>query len=153
MHFWSLGVEEQFYILWPLIISMIWKHFRHRAFHIMTICTVSSIILYIYEMTKRDRLFGFYFTFCRFWQISFGGMLIAIPFKINNQYITQILSAIASIAIILCGFYSRYGSWDLISVISTGIIIQCGNDTFVNKYILGNPVMVFLGKISYSLYL
>jgi peptidoglycan/LPS O-acetylase OafA/YrhL len=115
--------------------------------------TILSLFLYIISIYI-DKIFAILFTLCRFWQISFGGLLVLIPLKINNKYIANILPAAALITIIITSFYfPGYGFWDLISTVSAGIIIKFGTESLSNKYILSNPLMVFVGKISYSLYI
>lgn len=157
MHLWSLGVEEQFYIFWPLIITLILNKFKSKSFHILVVITILSFILSIVAIYV-DMYFPFYFTLCRFWQIAFGGLLISNTLKINNKLFNNLLPAVALILIILTSVFFRScetfpGWWALIPTLATAVIIKAGSESIVNKYILSNSVMVFIGKISYSLYL
>lgn len=91
--------------------------------------------------------------------MSIGGILGYLNFKIRNNYINNALSTIGLLVIIiaakfLMNEYSLFpGFWALVPSLGSAAIIQANNEAFVNKYILSSKPFVFIGKISYSLYL
>ena len=118
--------------------------------------TVLSFVLNIVAVYFSAK-FDFYFPFCRFWQMSIGGLLTFKAIKIENQ-LAHACSVIGLMVIIIASFFlseSRLypGWWALFPTLAAAAIIQSGSDSLVNKHILSNKAMVFVGKISYSLYL
>ena len=104
--------------------------------------------------------FDFFFPFCRLWSMTIGGLLGLNFIKIEKSYYINTLSIIGLMIIIIasiflnCTKHQPYpGWWALIHTFASAAIIQAGSESVVKKYILSNPVMVFIGKISYSLYL
>ena len=157
LHLWSLGVEEQFYIFWPLLITIILTKFQSRAVHILTGYAVLSFIINIVAVYISAK-FDFYFPFCRFWQMAAGGLLAFKAIKINNLYYKNVLSIIGLLTILLASFFfserNLYpGWWALFPTFASVAVILAGANSIPNKYFLSNKVMVFVGKISYSLYL
>jgi peptidoglycan/LPS O-acetylase OafA/YrhL len=105
-----------------------------------------------------DSKFDFYFPFCRFWQMAIGGLLAANIIKVKNTLYAHVLSTIGLITIFTASYFlseaNLYpGGWALFPTLASAAIIVAGESSIANKYILGNRLMVFLGKISYSLYL
>ena len=74
LHLWSLGVEEQFYIVWPCFISILISKFRSTTTILLSIFTVSSFALGVYTVYDYPKI-AFYFPLCRFWQMSIGGLI------------------------------------------------------------------------------
>jgi peptidoglycan/LPS O-acetylase OafA/YrhL len=103
LNLWSLGVEEQFYFIWPFAIILVIKFFRQRAFLLLSIFTISSFAFSII-MVNRSAKFAFYFPFCRFWQMSVGGLIAYKNFTFKNQFISNALSLIAVCAILISVF-------------------------------------------------
>ena len=105
-----------------------------------------------------NRKLAFYFPFCRFWQMAIGGILAYLNFSFKDSRINNAISAVSLIAILVCVFVLNENSlfpgfWALIPTLGSACIIQAKNKAFVNNYILSNKAFVFVGKISYSLYL
>jgi peptidoglycan/LPS O-acetylase OafA/YrhL len=102
--------------------------------------------------------FSFYFPFCRFWQMSVGGL---IAYKSSKKYTFYIsngfsLLALVSICVTVWNLTEKNlfpGFWALIPTISAALIILAGNQSLFNKYVLSSVPFVFIGKISYPLYL
>jgi len=99
LHLWSLGVEEQFYIFWPLLLTVIFKKFQNKAFHILSAYTVVSFVFSIVCVFINSK-FDFYFPFCRFWQMSVGGLIAYLNLQIQNKMINNALSLVSVIAIL-----------------------------------------------------
>lgn len=157
LHLWSLGVEEQFYIFWPFLITIILTKFRSKAFEILSVYAVLSFIINIVA-AYIDPKFDFYFPFCRFWQMAVGGLLAFKGIKIADKFYANALSTIGLITIIVASFLlsenNLYpGWWAVFPTLASAAVILAGADSVGNKYVLSNKVMVFFGKISYSLYL
>lgn len=81
LHLWSLGVEEQFYIFWPCLISIGLKFFHKKAFIIIGLYTIISFLFNVASVYQ-DTQFAFYFPICRFWQMSIGGLIAYFNYKI-----------------------------------------------------------------------
>jgi len=98
LHLWSLGVEEQFYIFWPLLLTVIFNKFSKQAFGFILAYTILSFMLSIYCVFN-DTQFAFYFPFCRFWQMSVGGLIGYLNIKVHNKFFSNLLSIVSFIAI------------------------------------------------------
>lgn len=142
LHLWSLGVEEQFYIFWPFVITLILTKFRSSAFGILSGYTVLSFIFNLiagYISAK----FDFYFPFCRFWQMAVGGLLALKGIKISDRFYANALSALGLFIIISASFFlselNLYpGWWALLPTFAAAAVILAGADSVCNKHILSN---------------
>jgi peptidoglycan/LPS O-acetylase OafA/YrhL len=154
---WSLGVEEQFYIFWPCLIALGLKIFKKRTFLILALYTVLSFIFGIVSVYKNPK-FAFYFPLCRFWQMAVGGLVAYCSHKITNSKINNALSVSGTAAILITVWIINDeslfpGFWALVPTLASACIIQAGSEALINKHVLSNKVMVFVGKISYPMYL
>ena len=119
-----------------------------------TLVSFTYSIINIYSDSK----FAFYYPTCRFWEMSIGGLLAYKNIKTNNKYISNSLSFIGVFAIMitvwLMNEQNLFPGWfALIPTLSTACIIIGGENAFLNKHILSSKPFVFIGKISYPLYL
>lgn len=163
LHLWSLGIEEQFYFIWPILIfflstgknSFLWK---------AVIGFIISFSLCIYR-TKLDPSVAFYLPYTRFWELLSGGALAWFSLYSGNivsgklkDKLNPVLSALG-VLLLLFSFFkidsktTFPGSWALFPVISSVLIIGAGKYSFINKKILSNKVLVWIGTISFPLYL
>lgn len=158
LHLWSLGIEEQFYIIWPLIIMFFW---RAKAFlPLVLILTCISFVLNI-SLIANHPSETFYLLFTRFWELSLGGLLAYAMIRgkctfsepINNltSFCAFLLLAIGLFFIQKKGAYP--GWWALCPVAFALMIIASGENAVLNKYLLSNKLFVGVGLISYPLYL
>ena len=168
LHLWSLGVEEQFYLLWPLLLSLFWR--LRRAEIGMALVGFASFILNIVLVTH-DQSAAFYLPFTRFWELVIGAMLAIWSARndfgtlhIGRRTIT--LTAGQRNACSFAGFglllstpwviddSTAFPGWiALVPTAATALIILAGSNAWVNQKVLSNRAAVAIGLISYPLYL
>ena len=169
IHTWSLSIEEQFYLFFPIIFLLFYNKSKIIFHLILIIISLFSLVIFIknfqlpYDPDNKifSRInevgFGSYFiTFGRIWELLFGS-LISIFFN-KKQYGSNLLSICGFSLILFCilfyneDFFSRE-YYSLLIVLSTSIlIIFTSKHTWLGN-ILSNKLLVFTGLISYSLYL
>jgi len=158
LHLWSLGIEEQFYILWPLLLGMVWK--RRMNFLVITlVIAVASFAVNILTVAP-DQVADFYSPLSRFWELMIGGILAYLtlhkPHHLPKN--TDLQSAIGLLLIVIAvasiDKQSAFpGWWALLPTTGAFLVISARPTAWVNRYLLGNPVLVWIGLISYPLYL
>jgi peptidoglycan/LPS O-acetylase OafA/YrhL len=158
LHLWSLGIEEQFYILWPLAVGLLWQ--RARTFVLIaSIVGAVSFGLNI-VLTSYDAASAFYLPVTRFWELMFGGVLAYIAAH-RSVWIARFGEARSALGLMLIAVSIFWltrdipfpGYWALLPAIGAALIISAGPHGWINRFILGNRLMVGVGLISYSLYL
>ena len=165
LHLWSLGVEEQFYIIWPLILVFCWRS-RRRLFSI-TILLVLCSLTYSMERTPHDGIQTFYSPLSRVWELLVGAVIaichhtwprrqtIPMPHLVSIPAISFILGC----SLLMVGFLcihplDPFPGWRaLLPVCGTGLIIAARTQCQMQQRILSNRLMVGIGLISYPLYL
>jgi len=162
LHLWSLGIEEQFYIIWPLILWVTWK--RNFSFKIVIIFGfLISFFLNVWNV-KTNSNAAFYMPHMRFWELLIGAFIAYLSIFEKNKTLlfTQkyanhlsLLGAIAlSISLICISKENAFpGWWALLPTLATACIIMAGPDASINRKVLSTPLMIWFGLISFPLYL
>lgn len=154
LHLWSLGIEEQFYIVWPAVALVAFR-FRMPAAGVAVLLALMSFALSVAVMgTPRD----FYLPTTRSWELMVGCALAAgyrKPFF--NATVTNIVGAIGILLIVSAAAFFNgrmpFPGWlALLPTIGTGLVIISG-ESWLNRSALGNRAAAAIGLVSYPLYL
>lgn len=165
LHIWSLSIEEQFYLLFPFVCFLIWKVGRRSVYGLGVFVLGITAASFVLMLLISDQNVRFYFPLSRFWELGVG-ICIAyaeVFFKYNTKRYGQTLTnglSVLGIFLVLLAFFlptSWYapppGAFSLIPVIGGALLILSNANSWVNRTILSWNWVVFIGLISYSLYL
>lgn len=181
-HLWSLAIEEQFYLFYPVLILVLWR-LRLNLFYALLILFVFSFGYNVY-LVGHDDVALFYSPLTRAWELLIGSLLAYGPYLTENRQkqggisrtisrtrlfnvgsseapataANHVTSFLGLILILIAVFGIRDGShypgWRaILPVLGSFLLLRAGAAAWVNKYLLAHPVMVFIGAISYPLYL
>ncbi|WP_407430434.1 acyltransferase family protein [Arcticibacter sp.] len=149
MHTWSLGVEEQFYIVIPFLFLFSSKK-NNKIFAIIMAATIASALTYIFYT---DESVKFYMLPMRFFEISIGGLAALKVREIkSNVYISS--TAFFVLIVFLFLDFGLPGELEtIITVISTVLLIVYNKSSFKINEFLESRIAVYIGTISFSLYM
>ncbi len=151
MHLWSLGIEEQFYAVWPLIIFAAWKK-RIRAAYVIAAIGMASFALNIW-LAGTDATAAFYLPVTRLWELLLGGLLCCFQRERHNHALSVAGATCIAAGMLLIDRTLAYpGWWALLPTAGAACLIAAGNRAWVNR-LLSLPPLICLGLISYPLYL
>jgi len=159
LHLWSLGIEEQFYIVWPPILLMIFRS-KHRRLWIATIAAASFAVSLLIFFGYKDR--SFYSPLSRAWELLAGGMVADWYIDRTKQQrpaarSQDLFATIGLAAILVAALWLKTdslfpGFYALLPVVGAALIIV-SPESRINSRLLSIRPMVFIGLISYPLYL
>src|SRR3954465_9629484 len=156
LHLWSLGIEEQFYIVWP---ALLWVAFRMKTKvgRLLAVLFVASFAINV-AWSINNISDDFYLPFSRFWELLAGAGL-AWRSQISLAPIVRSWISLAGFAALLTSVAvftpeMRFPGWPaLLPVAGAFAVILAGSKAPVNRIILSNRAVVFVGLISYPLYI
>jgi peptidoglycan/LPS O-acetylase OafA/YrhL len=171
-HFWSLSVEEQFYLIWPvLMMAVLVATARRRtgATGLQRISPVAAMMILVttlsfcwaYVSSVSDPTVAYFSTTTRAWELGVGALLALFAHKFTTlKPATRTalaysgLAGIAMSAIVISPELPFPAPWAVLPVLSTALVIVAGiGSDSPRVWILSNPVSRYVGDISYSLYL
>lgn len=161
LHLWSLGIEEQFYILWPLTLWFAWKR-KWNVIYVTATILLLSFLLNV-ELVQAYPVSTFYSPATRIWELLVGAVLArstgqGVTQTSKHKWVKQGLGIFGGLSIVaavatLDKDKSFPGWWALLPTIGAASIIYAGPHSWLNKAFLSNRMMVWIGLISYPLYL
>ena len=182
LHLWSLGIEEQFYLVWPLLLWLVWK----KKFNPLTVIVLLLAASFVANVVfiSRDVTATFYAPYTRFWELLAGALLawlvvhrssVAETWRrqcdrllarviyreppINDGRTLDNVLSFAGCALLVLGFWKITkatpfpGAWAVLPVAGAFCVIAAGQRAWLNRVLLSNRVAVFFGLISFPLYL
>lgn len=159
LHTWSLAVEEQFYVLFPVLLLACHRYAKRLIVPVLLICAAGSLAAAAFLIQSKSVAVFFLSPF-RAWELLIGSLLAlnAIP-PIKSRLAREVAAGVGLIAILwACFSYSKGtvfpGLAALAPVLGAAAIIHAGSSgSSLTKKLLELPPIVFIGLISYSLYL
>ena len=160
LHTWSLAIEEQYYILFPICLILIWRYLPRYLLAIMIISLLASFY-FAESVTPRQPEYSFYLLNCRMWELLSGSILAKLELDRGRKNPAYLESIMPALGLLLIGFATFYfdsetlhpGFITIIPIAGTMLIIwYCKPGGGLTGLLSYRPV-VFTGLISYSLYL
>jgi peptidoglycan/LPS O-acetylase OafA/YrhL len=155
IHYWSLAVEEQFYLVWPIFILFLSRYGKRAIFTGVALVTLVSFCLSLY-LTQTAPIWAFYSLPTRAWELGVGALLLFIPGKyLRNRFFPWIGAIGLAIGTFSFNESTAFpGINALVPVLATAILIATIPfwPRFFND-LSNNRLMQWLGAISYPLYL
>ena len=177
LHLWSLAIEEQFYVVWPILL---WGAYQsRRSLRWILFALIVGSFAWNVHLIQINQSAAFYLPLSRFWELLIGAFLAQLFFshQADNQegvntrtwksiFLRFIAHSLFKQAIAFLGLtllvvgviviYPRslFPGWlALLPVLGAASLIYAGEKTVINRYLLSNHLMVGIGLISYPLYL
>jgi peptidoglycan/LPS O-acetylase OafA/YrhL len=159
LHTWSLAVEEQYYIFFPLLMVVLMRYVRHWRWVLFAVLLVSFGLNVAYIDRKPD--FVFFSLPTRAWELLCGAMLAVLPAskQVVRPWLYQLAGAAGLAAVLVAVFTfdeaTRFPGWAaLLPVLGTTALIWSGaqGSTWVAQ-VLSTKALVWIGLLSYSFYL
>ena len=159
LHLWSLGVEEQFYLVWPLLLLAAGRFTRSRpALLGLTAAILAASLGYAAFILPLDPKAAFYLPTTRAWELAMGAALVVLP-RLTLPALVRNLAALAGLALlggwlfVLTDTMAFPGLAAVPACLGAALLIwACEQPTAVGAALSFRPLR-FVGKISYSLYL
>lgn len=160
LHLWSLGIEEQFYLLWPVLLLVLYRiHPRSIPLAIAGIA-LSSFLLGAITVDV-DPTEAFYSPASRLWELLFGSALAARSDRVDRFFGTNsrnVRSALGLGCMVIAFFafdkdFLFPGWWALLPVVGAFLVISAGSTHGLNRTFLSASPLVKIGLISFPLYL
>lgn len=158
LHLWSLAIEEQFYLLWPLF-AWVMRNWR-RLF--VTATLVITVVSFALNVTSVENSLAFYSPLTRVWELAVGVLIAHLPRQTLANWLASPIArhtaGMIGLGTIICAglitdAQSFPGYWPLLPVLGAALVIVSGPRTLTNWYLLASRPMIWIGKISYPLYL
>ena len=162
LHLWSLGIEEQFYIVWPLLLYF----FAKRSWNVLSLILVVALLsfgLNVWQVGSNPSA-AFYSPLSRSWELALGAFLAyqaLHPAQVFTSIIERHRSLLSSLGLIMVviGFVvineskAFPGWWALLPALGSALLIASGPHGLVNRFVLSQKIFVWVGLISFPLYL
>lgn len=174
LHLWSLGIEEQFYIVWPVFLALTRRRPRATIIAIISI-VAASFALNVWFVGSRPAV-AFYSPPTRFWELLTGSILAwfsspvasgsdqtggpstflpnRLATKLNPGILSLLGFTLLATSLFLIDERSLFpGFWAILPIGGAALVLVAGPQAFINRWVFSNRLMVFVGLISYPLYL
>ncbi|WP_407545656.1 acyltransferase family protein [Acinetobacter baumannii] len=161
LHTWSLGVEEQYYIIIPLLLLLAWKFFKNKILLMFSLIFISSFVFANWFVNVSPNV-AFYILPTRAWEIALGGIVAVLLNRNlikNEKFATNNILSLLGLILICISIFAFDSSvlspsyYLLIPTIGTSLIIIFSTEKTIAYRILSIKPIVFIGLLSYSLYL
>lgn len=177
LHLWSLGIEEQFYIVWPLLLFLAWK----RNFNLLFIACFFATVSFVLNIkgVAKNPVGTFFSPQTRAWELLIGSLFAWIILNkhvfvvAQNKHANKMIQffeekfiinkknffSMVGSALLIFGFWRINrelkfpGFWALVPVFGSVLIISGGASAWINSKVLSNRFLVWVGLISFPLYL
>lgn len=153
LHTWSLSVEFQFYILYPLVLLICKRYLPTKTIkYVVLALFIISLGYSLIESSINSRL-SYYILSTRAWQLLAGAICYLFPFTFKSY--NKLLHYIFFFSIILCTIFIKSDTawpnfYSIIPILLTMCFLYTNNQ---NTFLVKNKILNYIGKISYSLYL
>lgn len=158
LHLWSLAIEEQFYIVWPLIMYLCFQ-LRMNALWAIALLGGASFLINLRDLNT-DPTAAYYSPLGRAWELMIGSLLAYLQsyhqnFLARHQKLQSLIgTALIAFALIVMNEEKSFpGFWALLPTFGAFFLISAGPTEIINRTVLSRGVMIWIGLISYPLYL
>ena len=165
LHFWSLSIQMQVFLLWPLVILLCWGIARLLKVRVASVALVVFLMIfgaslaYSIITTQQNQAFAYFDTGSRLWEFAIGSLVALLPVGLRlPRWIAEILAWLGVLAILTCGIVLDVsggfpGYLALWPTLAAALIVVAGRTRTSATILLGSAPLRWLGRIAYALYL